>query len=160
MVSRLILPGSAALVQGVTGGIGLALAELLVLGGGQGTVYGTCRKVSKELAELESRSAVRLVLLDGVDLLREDSIAHAAATFKSRESQLNLLINASGTLHQPDGMSPERRVTEITPEAAAQSFAVNTIGPMMVRYEWSFVELVEHPSACRKFSYGSSWTGR
>ena len=128
----------AALVQGVTGGIGLALARNLAASAPAGSrVYAACRKPSPELQALAAERPDTIAVLEGVDLADESSIAAAAAHVGQQDGlPLQLVISASGLLHNGgpglEGMLPEKKLSDLDPAAIAQSFAINTIGPMMM----------------------------
>lgn len=96
-----------ALVIGASGGVGAAL-----------------------LAALRAQpgwQAVGLARPD-FDLTDEASIAAAASRIEGR---LHLIIAATGRL-MGDGMAPEKRLADITPQRLAASFAVNAIGPALL----------------------------
>jgi NAD(P)-dependent dehydrogenase (short-subunit alcohol dehydrogenase family) len=63
-----------------------------------------------------------------IDLRDEASIAAAAGRIGA---PVDLVLVASGLLHG-DRVSPERSYRELSPEALADSFAVNAIGPALV----------------------------
>lgn len=64
------------------------------------------------------------------DLTDEASIAAAAATMRSDPPEW--VIVASGVLTLPDGTGPERTYKRLDPDAMAQMFALNTIGPALI----------------------------
>jgi NAD(P)-dependent dehydrogenase (short-subunit alcohol dehydrogenase family) len=125
-----------ALIQGASGGIGLALATRLLLSGQDSEqesgeewkVFATCRAgTSPGLEELGERVRERLQILP-LDLEEPASIERAAARI---EAPVDLLINASGVLHD-EQLSPEKRIESLESEALLKSFAVNAIGPALV----------------------------
>lgn len=63
-----------------------------------------------------------------LDLLREDSIAAAAA---KAGSGLRLVIDATGFLHGAGAM-PEKKLAQLDPAHLAHIFAINAIGPALL----------------------------
>lgn len=100
-------PDLNALIVGATGGIGAAFAALLEQDGAHVTRW--------------SRSS-------GVDLTNPASITAAAAALTTAP---DLVFIATGILHGP-GLSPEKANAQLSAEALATAFSVNTIGPAMV----------------------------
>ncbi len=96
----------SALIIGASGGIGSALAQ---------TVDAT------NVTTL-SRSE------DGFDITNEASIAGFA---ESLPGPFDLIFDATGAL-EISGVGPEKSFGAITPEAMAQQFAVNAIGPALI----------------------------
>jgi NAD(P)-dependent dehydrogenase (short-subunit alcohol dehydrogenase family) len=74
-----------------------------------------------------------------LDLLNEDSIAHAAAACVN---ELKLVIDATGFLHG-GGTMPEKRLSDLNGDQLAYAFAINAIGPAL---------LMKHflPRLCRR----------
>lgn len=105
-------PG-AALVIGASGGIGAALVAAL-REEGRHPVIGLSRGSDPP-----------------IDLLREESIAAAAAWIAGQGLDLSLVVVATGFLHD-DHFTPERSWRHLDPEHMAQAFAVNAIGPALV----------------------------
>lgn len=103
-----------AVVIGVSGGIGKALADALAASGTE--VIGLARSAASPA--------------DRIDLLDEDSIA-AAAERIGAGGLVDLVIVASGTLHG-DGFAPERSWRELSADGLARVFAVNATGPALV----------------------------
>lgn len=100
-----------ALIIGASGGIGSALAADL-------------KNRGYDVAGL-SRSD------DGFDVTHP---AQAAAQLAHLEGPFDMIIVALGIL-APHGAAPEKSLTAIDPDAMAQTFAVNTIGPALVLRE-------------------------
>ena len=99
-----------ALIIGATGGIGAALADALDASGA--TVTRLSRRSDPSL-----------------DLTDEPGIAAAAASFEGQ--CFDLLILATGTLHTATA-GPEKSWRQLDAATLTESFAVNTIGPMLV----------------------------
>lgn len=106
-------PPGAALVIGASGGIGAALVAAL-REEGRHPVIGLSRSSDPP-----------------IDLLREESIAAAAAWVVGQGLDLSLVVVATGFLHD-DRFTPERSWRHLDPEHMAQAFAVNAIGPALV----------------------------
>lgn len=98
-----------AIVIGALGAIGAALADALAARG-------------QPPLRLSRASTPPL------DLLSEPSIAAAA---HAAGHDLRLVIDATGMLHGPD-MAPEKSLRAIEPQAMAQAFAINAIGPALL----------------------------
>lgn len=96
-----------ALVVGATGGIGAAISGLLEADGARVTRW--------------SRSS-------GVDLTDPASIDTAAAALSLPP---DLVFIATGVLHGA-GLSPEKANSQLSADALATAFAINTIGPALV----------------------------
>lgn len=98
-------------VIGATGGIGAALCDAYAARGD--TVLRLGRRTDPAL-----------------DLLSEASIA-AAAAWAAAQGPLDLVIDATGFLHDED-FRPERSWRELDAAHMAKSFALNTIGPALL----------------------------
>lgn len=128
LVSRLAsFPDSArAVVIGAGGGIGNALVRRL----NSDTRLETLA-LSRSLArqpEPRDRPAA-----DGchIDITDEDSIV-AAAEYCSAGGPLDLVIVATGVLHDGDRLTPEKRLADLDPAAMQRVFAINAVGPALV----------------------------
>lgn len=113
-----------AAVIGASGGIGGALVKVLE----------TCPSVSR--VHRLSRSSPRDGASNGtwlrLDLENEDSVADAAASIRESAGSLDLVIVASGILHDGDHLQPEKSLRALTGMAMETAFRVNTIGPALV----------------------------
>lgn len=114
------LPRTAA-VFGASGGIGAALVAELGQRGVRRIYAG-----SRGGAGSDGAGVVPFQF----DLLDEASITAAAATMKGDPPQL--VIVATGALILPDGTGPEKSWRALDGATMAQSYAINTIGPMLV----------------------------
>lgn len=112
-----------AVVIGAHGGIGRALVQALAADPSVGTVYAAARSESME----SIKNAVSLKL----DLLDESTIK-AAARSCDNDGPLDLVIVASGFLHDDPDVLPEKTWKEIDPDIMAQAFAINCTGPALV----------------------------
>ena len=102
-----------ALIIGATGGIGRALIEQVRASGRYDLVIGLSRSTSP-----------------AIDITDEASIASAMEAIAGKGA-LRLVIIATGFLHR-DGIAPEKANRQLSAEAMAQAFAINTIGPALV----------------------------
>jgi NAD(P)-dependent dehydrogenase (short-subunit alcohol dehydrogenase family) len=100
-------PSLHALIIGATGGIGCAFADLLEHDGAHVTRW--------------SRSS-------GLDLTDPASIETAVAALATPP---DLVIVATGVLHAT-GLLPEKSNAQLTADALATAFAINTIGPALI----------------------------
>lgn len=102
-----------AVVIGSSGGIGAALREALVEGGGFDAVIGLSRQS-----------------LPSLDLLEEATVAQAARHVAERGTP-HLVLDATGLLSD-ETLQPEKALRAIDPAAMARSFAINAIGPALL----------------------------
>jgi NAD(P)-dependent dehydrogenase (short-subunit alcohol dehydrogenase family) len=105
--------GGLAVVLGARGGIGAALVEALEATQAFGQVLGYTRQS-----------------IPALDLKEESSVAAVAAQVRQRGTP-RLIIDATGVLHGP-GMQPEKALQAIDPQAMAEAFAINAIGPALL----------------------------
>ena len=68
------------------------------------------------------------------DLTEEDTI-EAAASFASAEGELDLVINATGFLHD-QRQAPEKSWKAISAASMSRAFALNAIGPALIMKHW------------------------
>jgi NAD(P)-dependent dehydrogenase (short-subunit alcohol dehydrogenase family) len=66
-----------------------------------------------------------------LDLLDDNSVAQAAQAV-GQSGLCDIIIVATGILHDADGLQPEKALRDISHENFARVFAVNTAGPAMV----------------------------
>ena len=111
-------------VVGASGGIGRALTLQLAESESVDKVFAFSRAGTG--GENEKIVGSRL------DLEDEASIAAAAETIKGDAGQLNLVIVASGILHDGGGMQPEKTWRSLEPAAMEKAFRINSIGPALV----------------------------
>lgn len=125
--------GKTALVQGSSRGIGLEFAAQLLERPTTAHLIATCRDpaASTGLQELQARHGGRLTVL-AVDTSDEGSIAAAAAAVAAAHTHLDLLINASGILHDAaTGLAPETALSRVTMASLLQNFQVNAAGHIL-----------------------------
>ncbi len=109
-----------SLVVGANGAIGAALVDLLA----------DCLEVESVIAC--SRTAQpfgsRKVKSRPIDILDEASIAAALSGIE----HVDLAIIATGRLHLPDGVQPEKSWRKLDKAALLESYAINAVGPALV----------------------------
>ncbi|MBC6439098.1 MAG: SDR family oxidoreductase [Rhodospirillales bacterium] len=67
-----------------------------------------------------------------LDLENEDDIAALASALRRDDTPLDLVIVATGMLHDGADVMPEKRWREIDPGTLERLFRINTIGPAML----------------------------
>jgi len=116
--------GLRVAIIGASGGIGAALADDLAA--------SPCVKTAFRL----SRSAPAGPTEPGcdlhLDLENEASIAEAAAAIRAAAGSLDLVLVATGLLHDGGGLQPEKTFRALSGEAMERAFRINTIGPALV----------------------------
>jgi NAD(P)-dependent dehydrogenase (short-subunit alcohol dehydrogenase family) len=111
-------------VIGASGGIGGAFTAALAAAPEVSRVFA----LSRREATPGSRKAAWLPL----DLEDEAAIAAAAESIRREAGTLNLVIVASGLLHDGGGLQPEKTWRHLEAAALQRAFAVNAIGPALV----------------------------
>lgn len=99
-------------IIGASGGIGGALVNLLKTDGSFGELLPFSRGSGpgiEDEATVESFAA-EAAKVDGVDIV----------------------VVATGALHDENGLAPEKRMADLTADNLAQAFAINAIGPALV----------------------------
>tara|TARA_R110002096_G_scaffold5175_14_gene24230 strand:+ start:760 stop:1527 length:768 start_codon:yes stop_codon:yes gene_type:complete len=122
----------AAVIQGASRGIGLALVRALLADPHNDRIVASCRDpaAASALRDLQRANPRRLDIV-ALDVTREDSVRAAAARTAERVDTVSLLINCAGLLHG-DHFEPERRLADVDPEHLQRLFAVNAFGPLLV----------------------------
>lgn len=110
---------NSALVIGAHGMIGAALIAYLTQISGLSTVVGLSRHS-----------------MPAIDLTDEESIRSAAEFLKSQQLSFDLVIVATGMLHD-QGIGPEKSMAAIEQDAMMRLFQVNTIGPALILKHFS-----------------------
>lgn len=108
----------SAVVIGASGGIGAALARALVADGRYSAIHALSRRGD---AGMDGAIPGR------IDLSDEASVA---AAFERIDGEIDLLLIASGLLHEAD-RRPERSLRELDADWMARNFAINAIGPAL-----------------------------
>ena len=109
-----------ALVVGGSGAVGGALVDMLA-GCPQVESIRACSRTPQPHASPKVRSLP-------IDILDEASIAAALAGVE----RFDLAIVATGRLHAPGGMRPEKSWRSLDKATLMESFAINAIGPALV----------------------------
>lgn len=118
-----------ALVVGASRGIGLAITRQLLALPGTQRVFASYREAStaEGLLAIEDPRLITAV----ADVTDEPSLDALAACIRGTANAPNLVINAAGILHGA-GLKPEKSLGHCRPAALHLSFAVNSIGPLML----------------------------
>lgn len=114
---------SVAVVVGASGGVGRALTDLLLTHSAAGSVFATSRASQRAASDREHPGVL--------DLGDEDSIANAAQT-ASALGELRLVLVATGILHVPGVMAPEKTWRALDGAQLEHSMRINAIGPALV----------------------------
>lgn len=114
----------SVMITGSNRGIGLAFVDAHLAAGY--TVFAGCRNPA-EAADLQARSSTqnRQLIPVSVDVTDEASIAAAAERVSAAAPHLNRLINNAAIFHATS-------LGDITPEQTLLTFAVNSLGPVLV----------------------------
>ncbi len=112
------------LITGANRGIGLAFVDAHLAAGY--TIFAGCRTPAKadDLQARATQNPDRLTIVK-LDVTDEPTIIAAAETIQAVTPHLDRLLNNAGLFH----MTP---LAEITPEMTLQTFAVNSLGPVLV----------------------------
>jgi NAD(P)-dependent dehydrogenase (short-subunit alcohol dehydrogenase family) len=143
-------PRSGAVVIGASGGLGAALVEALLARDDVASVLALSRPRPRPAPAAAPADAVEAFggrLLRGtIDLTDEPSIA-AAAELARTLAPVRRVIVASGLLHAPDGLRPEKSLAMLDPVRLARLFAVNATGPALAAKHFLPVMPREGPAA-------------
>lgn len=128
---RLLMPtsltsfghGINAVVVGANGGIGSAFVDALVADPRVARVNACSRSYTDQPDEIRRSHKV--------DFENESTIIDAAKE-SARMGPVDLLIVATGILHDGDRLLPEKTWRSIDSEAMVEIFRINTIGPALV----------------------------
>lgn len=115
---RSLPDGYRALVIGASGGIGAAFVRALVADARCAGVTGLHRQSSPR-----------------IDFADEASVAAAAAAVAG-QAPCQLIINAAGLLHGPQGL-PEKKLADLNAAQLMASFTANAIGPALLLRHFS-----------------------
>ena len=118
-----LLGTKRACVFGASGGIGRALVQRLKEDPGIGQIYAGSRS---PVSALDPRETPFLF-----DLEDENSLSEAAEMI-ARDGPLDLVLIATGLLHEGPDFQPEKSWRMQRPEAYQRAFAINATGPALV----------------------------
>lgn len=122
--SNMTTSGSIAVVFGVGGGIGGAVARALAAQGRYGHVVGVARRRPPAWSDSPGLSFVAADILDEGDLKR-------AAESVSAIGRVTRTVVATGLLHAP-GLAPEKTMRSLDAENLLRVFAVNAAAPALI----------------------------
>jgi len=117
-------PASIAVVVGVTGGLGGALARTLGAQARYDKVVGLARRRPDDWPDDPDWPFIT------ADVLNEEDLA-AAARFVSALGALDRVVVATGLLHG-EGVTPEKTMRSLNASTLAELFAVNAVAPALV----------------------------
>ncbi len=109
-----------AVVIGASGGIGSALVEQLAQASNVADIIALSRSGTDFSAPNITQGFI--------DITDESSIADAA----TRATTVDLVIVATGALHDEHGMAPEKSLRALNMEQLQRSFAINAIAPALI----------------------------
>jgi NAD(P)-dependent dehydrogenase (short-subunit alcohol dehydrogenase family) len=115
-------PANVAVI-GSSGGIGAALVRELA----DDEAVATIHALSRTGQDASPRKATPQY----IDICDEDSVRRAADVV-GESGPLDIVIAATGILHQGAEIAPEKAMRELSPDALAAVFAANCIGPALV----------------------------
>lgn len=110
-------------VVGASGGIGTAIVELFSQHPRVAMIYALSRTPCSIVSPKVTRGKL--------DMADEESIASCAA-MASSESQLDIVVIATGILWSGEALRPEKSMREFSVEKLSQVLAINAVGPAMV----------------------------
>ena len=116
--------GMNVVVIGASGGIGSALTSRLVQHPDVSHVVACSRSArAQDHAKLHRHR---------LDLEDEETVADAARSIKSEFETVDLVIVATGILHEGDDLHPEKTWRALNAERLARVYRINTIGPALI----------------------------
>ncbi|WP_319533496.1 SDR family NAD(P)-dependent oxidoreductase [uncultured Cohaesibacter sp.] len=118
---------NTVVVFGTSGALGHALAEEALRHYEYCDLFAISRSPSEHIA---IHSGQKVSYLSGFDLHSEQSVSDIWQTILDH-SVPDLVLVATGLLHE-EGLTPERRLSELDPEALSRLLAVNLVGPAMI----------------------------
>lgn len=110
-------------VFGASGGIGGAAVRALSADESIDVIYGGARSTRWDISPK--------VMPFAFDLLNEESIANAAARIGA-DGSLDLVLVATGVLHDGEALAPEKTWRDFSPDAFGRAFALNATGPALI----------------------------
>lgn len=125
-----------ALIFGAGHGIGAALVQATLERNSKTQIFATYRNKERasELFELQKNHTTRLKIYQ-VDPLQENELESLYKEMKEQSITLGLIINSIGTLHNAQGMRPEKSLRSIKLENLTTAFQVNAaITPLIAKF--------------------------
>lgn len=116
---------ATAVVLGASGGLGEAFVRQLCDDQGFTHVFGLTRRPNLVYAN------PKVTALE-FDLAEETTIKAAAETINKQAGQVDLVILATGILHDDQGLAPEKTWRSLERGSMERVFLLNTIGPALV----------------------------
>ena len=123
MLGSFAQPSRVAVI-GSSGGIGGALVQCIAAA----VPCAAILALSRRGAEPTGVNAIPGV----IDIENETTIADAATLAQDRLGQLDLVIVATGLLHDGNGMAPEKSWRVLDSASMERAFRINTVGPALV----------------------------
>ena len=120
---RSLHPDARVAVVGASGGIGAALVEQLVELPATSRVFAFARGLDEQ-----SNDKIHLA---PIDVTRERAVRNAAAV-ASVDGPLDLVIVATGVLHDSNGVFPEKSLRNIDASVMLDVLRINAVGPALV----------------------------
>jgi NAD(P)-dependent dehydrogenase (short-subunit alcohol dehydrogenase family) len=127
--ARALPEARGAVVVGASGGLGAAFVDALAARGEVSTVLALSR--SGPLDDSAAGPGSARIVRARIDLTDEASIAAAAALARTLAPPRWVIV-ATGLLHAPDGLRPEKSLMMLDGARMARLFAVNATGPALV----------------------------
>lgn len=109
---------------GASGGIGGALVQRMAEQAPSARILTLSRRGAKR-ANINSHPIF-------IDIENENSIADAASLAREELGKLNLVIVATGLLHEGNSLAPEKSWRALDGASMERAFRINTIGPALV----------------------------
>jgi NAD(P)-dependent dehydrogenase (short-subunit alcohol dehydrogenase family) len=116
-------------IVGASGGIGQAFVSEFVASDLVDKLY--CISRSQQPIFLNQSTYTNIVQLSA-DLVDESSIQQAAAKIADENQPLDLILVATGFLHNQSGLKPEKSLNQLNVENFIESMRVNALGPALV----------------------------
>ena len=131
-----------AVVVGAGHGIGLSLVKKILEFNSSACVFATFNspEKNKQLLELQIQYRERLQIFE-VDPTSEEELSMFKKSVRKTTSQIELLINSVGFLHN-DEISPEKRLRDVNLSSLQKYFTVNTFPHLLLAKE--FHSLFKH----------------
>ncbi len=120
------------LIIGASRGIGLGFVKILLERENRVNIYATYRQkeTAQDLFQLQIKYSTTLKLLQ-LDIIEEDQISNLAKQLKQETSELDLVVNCVGILHE-DNINPEKSLKHINTENLLNYFQVNSIASVLL----------------------------